>query len=70
MPTRARFTVSLLCLAIGVLLVNVVAAPVQSGVALHALGVTIVLFASFLGFLVGLDLLLTEPALPVDKRSE
>lgn len=70
MPMRAGFTVSLLYLAIGVLLVNVVAAPVQSRVALHALGVTIVLFAAFLGFLAGLDLLLTEPALPVDEQSE
>ncbi len=70
MPTRARVTVTLLYLAIGVLLVNVVAVPVQSGVAFHALGVTIVLFASFLGFLAGLDLLLVEPALPLDERSE
>ena len=70
MPARVRFIVGLLYLAIVVLLVNVVTAPVKPGIAFHALAMTIVLFTTFLGYIFSLDLLFIEPARPVDKRVE
>jgi hypothetical protein len=68
MPNKIWINLSIQCIAAGVLLVNAAGVTARSGVALHALGVTIVLFSSFIAFLNGLDLLLTEPARPVDEQ--
>jgi hypothetical protein len=69
MPRKVWVDLILIYIAAAVLLANVLGVPVASGIGPHALGLTILLFATFLAFLFGLDLLPREPARPVTRKS-
>src|SRR4051794_40882355 len=70
MPKQVWVDLSLIYIAAGVLLANALGTPIRSGVAPHALGLTILLFATFLAFLFGLDLLPKQPARPIGDEVE
>jgi len=67
MPKKVWIEATLIYIATAVLLANAVGASIRSSVASHALGLTILLLATFLAFLLGLNLLPREAGRPVPK---
>jgi hypothetical protein len=70
MPKRVYIDLALVYATVTLLVMNSVGAPFGSRLAVHALSVTIMLIATFVAFLFGLDLLPTEPAKPVEGMTE
>lgn len=69
MPKRVWIDIGLVYAAATLLVVNASGAVVTPSLAVHALGVTVLLVAIFLAFLFGLDLLPSEPAKPVESET-
>lgn len=68
-PKRVWVDVAAVYLAAGVLGANALGRPVPPGPAVHALGLTMLLAATFLAFLFGLDLLPGERWRSIDERA-
>ncbi|SRR6266496_1430702 len=69
MPKKVWIVATLIYISAAVLLANAVGAPIRSSVASHALGLTLLLLATVLAFLVGLDLLPRQPGRPVRRQA-
>ena len=70
MPKRVYIDLGLVYAAAALLAANAIGAPFGASLALHAVGITTTLVATFVAFLFGLDLLPTEPARPVEGMNE
>lgn len=70
MPKRVYVDLGLVYAVVALLTVNAMGVPFGASLALHALGITLMLVATFVAFLFGLDLLPTEPARPVEGMTE
>jgi len=68
MPKKVWIVATLIYIVAAVLLANAAGAPIRSSVASHALGLTLLLFATVLAFLFGLDLLPRQRGRPVRKE--
>lgn len=69
MPKRVWVDLGLVYTAAALLVANAAGVIATPSLAVHALGVTVLLVAIFLAFLFGLDLLPSEPAKPVESES-
>src|SRR6266480_1347897 len=69
MPKKVWIDATLIYISAAVLLANAAGAAIRSSVASYALGLTVLLLATFLAFMFGLDLLPRVPSRPVSKKS-